>query len=445
MRLYEHEDHDQPTALLLETYHTEGLLTKMWQQNMENLKKFGKVLNTVTKLIGNELGYLSSFLSPRLKSIKTIQANKEAHRKKKQGFLKELKVNVGAMEGSNNAKLMKFMLNPGAWALSATYNNSPHHLLSEESRDKAGEYGLDKLPFGIGWLFDGQSAQESPMQKFMKSVKPGMSQQEMSEAWTLFAANPLNFSFSEYFGGADDAPRSKLGKLAGVLLNAQKFFLLTDNWDHEGSLIKEGEEEAIEHQEDNSAEQEYVRKLAMNYINDAWGLDRNKVLENHQKMYDGVIKEISQILEIISTLTSTESPDEFFKTLEKLLKIREDFELDMQSLRDAFSKGAEAMKANKKAIDEIKKGLEENGEEVTDENVEAKLGPILLSAFKGKFLPGVKENLPEFYESLYEEIADGYEEEDFNADPNEYDKKFRDIVKNYENQLKTALTKLRSS
>ena len=76
---------------------------------------------------------------------------------------------------------------------------------------------------------------------------------------------------------------------------------------------------------------------------------------------------------------------------------------------------------------------------------EAKFGPILLSAFKGKFLPGVKENLPEFYESLYAEIADGYEDEDFKADTNEYDKKFFEIVKNYEGQLKTALTKLRAS
>ena len=103
------------------------------------------------------------------------------------------------------------------------------------------------------------------------------------------------------------------------------------------------------------------------------------------------------------------------------------------------------MKKNEKAIDEIKKGLEEQGEEVNDKNVESKLGPILLSAFKGKFLPGVKENLPEFYESLYAEIADGYEDEDFKADANEYDKRFYEIVKDYESQLKSALTKLRAS
>ena len=453
MRLYEHEDHDAPIALLLETYHTEGLLTQIVSKNMENLKKFGKVLNSVTKLIGNELGYVASFLTPRLRSVKTLMSNKDAHRKKKKDLLKQLKVNVDAMEGDKDAKFMKFMLNPGAWAFSKAYENSPHHLLSAENRGKAGEYGLDKMPFGIGWLFDDAPGEQSPLQKFMQSVKPGMTNDELTTAWTAFADNPLNFSFSEYFGGGsgNNKPTSKLGRLGSFLLDAQSFFLLTDNWDREGTILYEGDEEdtdsnePVEHEEDNQKEQDFVRGLAMNYVNDAWGIDRNKVLENHKKMYDGVIKEISQILDIISTLTTTEDPKEFFKTLEKLLKIRKDFELDIAKLKDAFAKGTEAMKDNEKAIDEIKKGLEEQGEEVNDKNVESKLGPILLSAFKGKFLPGVKENLPEFYESLYAEIADGYEEEDFKADANEYDKRFYEIVKDYESQLKSALTKLRAS
>ena len=453
MRLYEHQDHDAPTALLLETYHTEGLLKQIVSQNMQNLKKFGTVLNSVTKLIGNELGYVASFLTPRLRSVKTLMSNKDAHRKKKKDLLKQIKVNVDAMEGDGNVKLMKFMLNPGGWALSKAYDNSPHHLLSAESRGKIGEYGLDKLPFGIGWLFDDGPDEQSPLQKFMLSVKPGMTNDELSTSWAEFAADPLNFSFTEYFGGVsgDKGPTSKLGKLGGFLLDAQKFFLLTDDWDREGSVLQEGEEEEeasndpVEHEEDNQKEQDFVRKLAINYINDAWGLDRDKVLENHKKMYDGVIKEISQILDIISTLTTTEDPEEFFKTLDKLLKIRKDFDLDVGQLRSAFDKGAEAIGKNEEAIEKIKKGLEEQGEEVNDENVKAKFAPILLSAFKGKFLPGVRENLPEFYESLYAEIADGYEDEDFKADTNEYDKKFYEIVKNYEGQLKSALTKLRAS
>ena len=447
MRLYEHEDHEQPTALLLETYHTEGMLMRLYDETAANLKKFGSVLNSVTKLIGNELGYLASFLTPRLRSINTLMSNKDKHRTKRKGILKELKVNVEAMEGDNNAKLMKFMLNPGGWALSTVYENSPHHLLNQENRGKIGEYGLDKLPFGIGWMFDGGgSDSESPLQKFMKSVKPGMTTEEMTTAWATFAANPLNFSFSEYFGGVGDSERTtKLGKLGKMLLNAQEFFLLTDGWESQGDLLHEGDEEAVEQEEDNSKEQEFVRKLAIKHINDAWGLDRNKVLENHKAMYDGVIKEISQLLDFISTLTATEDPKEFFKTLEKLLKVRKDFELDLNQLRSAFDKGSEEMKNNEKAIAEIKKGLEESGEEINDKNVEAKIGPILLSAFKGKFLPGVKQNLPEFYEALYAEIADGYEDEDFKADANEYDKKFYEIVKNYEGQLKTALTKLRAS
>ena len=114
------------------------MLKRLYDENMANLKKFGSILNSVAKLIGNELGYVASFLTPRLRSIKTLMSNKDAHRKKKKDLLKQIKVNVDAMEGDGNTKLMKFMLNPGGWALSKTYENSPHHLLSAESRGKIG-------------------------------------------------------------------------------------------------------------------------------------------------------------------------------------------------------------------------------------------------------------------------------------------------------------------
>lgn len=432
------------TKILQETYHTEGLLKGIVDTNMKNLKTFGSVIKDVSKLIGNEIGFLSQFLDPRLKSWETWDKRRKNHANRKKGILSSLNSNLDAFDEGD--ALTKLALNPGGWCFGVTMKGSPHNLLKKENREAIGKYGLDKVP-AVGWIFESSSDWEkgdfSPWDKFVRELSDDPDPEKVALAFAAWQGNPM--------GWAKEKTSSKLGFAMDMLKKAQKLFLITDGDEHGGDVLIEGEEEEeAEKEKGELSDYPELEKLVIaevtKYIEDNWPVDRDKYLENHQNFFDGIIDEASKTLGLIGKLSSTEDPKEFFKALKDLVKEQKSFDLDVNDMENKFGQSAEAVKSNKEAMEKIEKSMSKDSEEPPSaEDMDAKIASIVLTGFKSKFLQGVKNNLTEFYERIYNDMTEGLEEDVLKDSQNKYDKKYLELTIGYRNKLTEAISNFKQS
>ena len=432
------------TKILQESYHTEGLLKGIIDGNIENLKKFGQVVKDVAKLVGNDIGFMAQFLDPRLKSWKTWDKRREEHDEQKRALVDKLKVSVDAFDSGD--ALTKFCLNPGGWAFGMSMKASPHHLLSKDNREAIGKYGADKIP-GVGWIFESTKygdRKSSPFQKFVESCDPeDPDPKAVLAAFAAWQKDPMGWAGS---GGGTGDPETKLGFLKNLLIDAQKLFLITDSANPAGDILVEGDEEEKEEVgelSDYPKLQKMVIKVISDYLDKNWPMDRSKYIQNHKKYYDMVINDSSKTLGLIGTMSSTEDGETFFKALADLKKIREDFDIDIDDMKEKFRKSVEAVKENEEAMAKIKEDA--GDKEITEDDLNSKLGAVVLTGFKSQFLMGVKNNITEFYEALYNEMSGGLEEEQMKDMQNEYDKQFEELTTDYRNKLTQAISNFKQA
>ena len=430
------------TKILQETYHTEGLLKGIIDTNVKNIKNFGSVIKDVTKLIGNEIGFLSQFLDPRLKSWKTWDKRRKNHNNRKKDILSSLNSNLDAFEEGD--ALTKLALNPGAWCFGVVKKGSPHNLMKKENREAMGKYGLDKVPV-VGWIFESSSNWEtgapSPWDKFVNELSDDPDPEKVALAFAAWMRNPM--------GWAKEKPTSKLDFAMNLLKNAQKLFLITDGVEPDGDVMFEGEEEEEKEEKGELSDYPELEELVIaevtKYLEANWPVDREKYLENHQKFYDGIIEEASKTLGLIGKLSSTEDSKEFFSSLKSLVKEHKNFDIDVDDMENKFSKSAEAVKSNEEAMTKIKKSLSQDSEEPSSDDIDSQIASIVLSGFKSKFLQGVKNNLTEFYEKIYNDMTEGLEEDILKDSPNKYDTKYLELIIGYRNKLTEAISNFKQS
>ena len=431
------------TKILQESYHTEGLLKGIIDGNMANLKKFGQVVKDVAKLVGNDIGFMAQFLDPRLKSWKTWDKRREEHDEQKRALVDKLKVSTDAFDSGD--ALTKFCLNPGGWAFGVSMKASPHHLFSKDNREAIGKYGADKIP-GVGWIFESTKygdRKSSPFQKFVESCDPeDPDPKAVLAAFAAWQKDPMGWAGSENTGDPD----TKLGFLKNLLIDAQKLFLITDSVATTGNIIQEGDEEDENEAgelDDYPKLQKMVAQVIANYLDENWPLDRDKFIKNHKKYYDLVISDSSKTLALIGTMSSTEDAEAFFKALSDLKKLREDFDINIDDMREKFTKSVEAVKENEEAMAKIKEDA--GDEEISEDDLNKKLGAVVLTGFKSQFLMAVKNNITEFYESLYNQMSGDLEEEQMKDMANEYDKQFLELTTDYRNKLTQAISNFKQS
>ena len=431
------------TKILQESYHTEGLLKGIIDGNMENLKKFGQVVKDVAKLVGNDIGFMAQFLDPRLKSWKTWDKRREEHDEQKRALVDKLKVSTDAFDSGD--ALTKFCLNPGGWAFGVSMKASPHHLFSKDNREAIGKYGADKIP-GVGWIFESTKygdRKSSPFQKFVESCDPeDPDPKAVMAAFAAWQKDPMGWAGSENTGD----PETKLGFLKNLLIDAQKLFLITDSVATTGNIIQEGDEEdenEVGELDDYPKLKKMVAQVISNYLDENWPLDRDKFIKNHKKYYDLVISDSSKTLALIGTMSSTEDAEAFFKALSDLKKLREDFDINIDDMKEKFTKSVEAVKENEEAMAKIKEDA--GDEEISEDDLNKKLGAVVLTGFKSQFLMAVKNNITEFYESLYNQMSGDLEEEQMKDMANEYDKQFLELTTDYRNKLTQAISNFKQS
>ena len=410
---------------------------------MENLKKFGQVVKDVAKLVGNDIGFMAQFLDPRLKSWKTWDKRREEHDEQKRALVDKLKVSTDAFDSGD--ALTKFCLNPGGWAFGVSMKASPHHLFSKDNREAIGKYGADKIP-GVGWIFESTKygdRKSSPFQKFVESCDPeDPDPKAVMAAFAAWQKDPMGWAGSENTGD----PETKLGFLKNLLIDAQKLFLITDSVATTGNIIQEGDEEdenEVGELDDYPKLKKMVAQVISNYLDENWPLDRDKFIKNHKKYYDLVISDSSKTLALIGTMSSTEDAEAFFKALSDLKKLREDFDINIDDMKEKFTKSVEAVKENEEAMAKIKEDA--GDEEISEDDLNKKLGAVVLTGFKSQFLMAVKNNITEFYESLYNQMSGDLEEEQMKDMANEYDKQFLELTTDYRNKLTQAISNFKQS
>ena len=81
-----------------------------------------------------------------------------------------------------------------------------------------------------------------------------------------------------------------------------------------------------------------------------------------------------------------------------------------------------------------------DSEEPSCDDIDSQIASIVLSGFKSKFLQGVKNNITEFYEKIYNDMTEGLEEDILKDSPNKYDTRYLELIVGYRNKLTEAIS-----
>ena len=115
-------------------------------------------------------------------------------------------------------------------------------------------------------------------------------------------------------------------------------------------------------------------------------------------------------------------------------------------MQSKFDKSTDVVKSNEETMTKIRESMSKDlEEEPSDEDIDSQIASIVLSGFKSKFLQGVKNNLTEFYERIYNDMTEGLEEDVLKDSQNKYDKKYLELTIGYRNKLTEAISNFKQS
>jgi hypothetical protein len=213
-----------------------------------------------------------------------------------------------------------------------------------------------------------------------------------------------------------------------------------------GTILQEGEESSGE-SPDLTEEQysAYVARVKEEINKDL--LDaRNKWVEAQKKYFDKIVGEAEKVINLNTNLASTEDSAEFFGILEKLKKVAgEDMkDFDIEKIKSTFQEIGEKFKSDEESMSKLRKSMEEEKIEETEENISKKLEKIVLSSFKGTFLQELRSVLTDYYEEVYTIITGGISDDHMKIlRKDDLGKEYLSMVNSYENKLKDALSNLK--
>jgi len=427
--------------LLTEVYdHGPHLLT-FFKTNMDNLKKFGKVVAAATKLVGNDIGFMvAMLLDPRLKSFAKLEKMKEKRDKRKKRALESLTKNSDELMNSfSETSTLLMFANPGNFFTKKAVNGIGT-LASKDFRAEMGEYGFDQLPV-VGKVFTEEWPGKSEARKqFEKNWDSAKTPEEQQKAIGLLMT------------GDNTVPeKEKDGLITRTVKGLTDVFLWGDGDEKDGPVLSEKFIIFEAEMNDEFYESEEFWEVVSSYVKEEvvknWPIDMKAYTKAKEEEESKIIDQCEKTLDAVVEATASTTAEEFIKGVDKINKVGEgEDKIDVGKLQSSFEEVMEKTKNDKNTLEELKKEFEKKKEEPTDEAINARIEQIILSAFKSNFLPKVKEGLQEFYESVYNQLSEGIEPEHFEIlNQTEEGAEYVKLLKGYTEKMNMIIQKLHSA
>lgn len=422
---------DEMPYLIVETSHTDGMLEDIFAKNMENLKKFGEVLQASTKLIGGDIGFLVKLTFSRLKSVEAVANMKKEHFGKRKELLKTISTKSDElMDQWPDGKITSMMVAPGVFFTSSALNGMGK-VTSPEFREAIGEFGFAEIPV-LGPLVFGKQQGTNPFSQMAK-CEPGDGECMAS----AFAA------LSKGGGGGSGEEKGLLSKLATSINN----IFLISHAEIGGHVLLEADddEDAPEEVKLTQEQEGFIKKEIAAAVQKHFKELRAEYFESQEKYYDKIVEEAHAVLSLNSQLTGATDAKSFLEALDGLKKVGGDkaSDIDTEKIKTTMGELAEKIRKDEKSMKQIEKDFEKNKTEKTEENVNQKVEELVLSSMKSSFLQEIKNNMTDYYEEVYTTVSGGVGTDELKIlKKTEEGAEFVEMVDKYQGKLKEAIDKM---
>ena len=430
----------------------DGGIEAIWAATKAPLKEFGDVFKASIGLVMTDITYLLKLTwgSVFIKGPDFRQKLQDEKNRKRDAFLQRVQKGWNMENVDNDQKFMMCMLNPMAvfGGLGIGVATKP---FDPEWRSNAGKMGFDLLPWPMGGkngFFSEDFEWESP------DLWKQMASAPNDEAAMKIFDTKMDALLNRKGGGDGDGEYDK--DIAGIPKSALwltgLFMLATEDDDHYGDLLveadKDDEDKDVDSEEEIEPPYEIIRKWLAQQAQEHLEIPTDELIEMKEESLKAYIGDIPAAVDAVCSLTGTNSADEFFAGFESLQKIIGDkaknFSID--KVKESFAKAKEQLKEDEESMQKLKKQFEEKKEEPTEEKVNNQLDMIVLSGFKGQFLPDVKAGLEDMIEDTHSEIWDGLTKEQLKlASETEQGKAYIKLCKEYEGKINKGLSKLKQA
>lgn len=455
-------DNEGESGLLIESF-PDGALGTIFAPVKAALASFGKTAAASAKLIGNDIGTFMKMTfhwkTRSLSAQKEIMDNWKTNRTK---HISDIVTNsTAALDALGPDKYAVMMMCPSLFWTAKAYRGTTG-LLSEDTRALLGEFGADGLPI-IGGLFDGQRNPHGTGlfdSLYRSDAPPGSpeAQQEMSQALQTYLQNsgvPRNLLVPDPGLEKQSAIKNILYKINDIFL-----FNILDHNEVVGQVIQEGEEKesmSVTEMGEKALEEIVARAYRISFKE-----QRQNYLDEHRKVFEGVISAVEQILELNITLATTDNPDEFFKRLKTAVSKNQELkEIDADKLVAEFDKMTQKLLDDPEVISKLRTELlqqklievlpeDQDPHEINKKEqkiFESNIKKIALDNCKGSFLQTFKEGVTDMYDSTMFAIRDGLQESTMkeieqHAKDDELAIGFLDQIQEFQGRLDTSISKL---
>ena len=406
----------------------DGALQDIFAPVKANLGKFGQILKDSAKLIGNDIGYLVKLTFGRLKSLDDLKEMKQKNKQRRRTYIQSIAKNSDELMNSwPDGKVTSMMVAPGLFFTSQALTGV-QTVTSPEFRAELAEYGADNLPFFGDW-FGAERREQSAFVDKLERCEPGDAK-----------------CFAGAFALLKDEDDKDEGVLSNLALKINKLFLFAGD-EVEGDVLIEGEEEN-ENKELTKDHLKLMMPEIKKMIDEAFEEKRKKWIANELKYCEKVTKEAATVIGLNMTLAGTNDSKVFFKTLEQMKEQGGDEmkDLDVQKIQSGFQEMGQKMKDDEETMKKIEEDFEESKVEKTEENLNKKLEELILSSFKSTFLQELKENLTDYYESVYTEITGGLDKDQKKELMKDaIAKEYLSKLDEYEKKMKEAMSKVKQA
>ena len=419
---------------------TDGSLSTIMGKVKGPLKEFGEVVSSAVKLVAVDVNFLlkltigSWLMGPDAR--RELKQKKNSRRSKYLGTVMK-GMDMSTMSGDN--AVMCCMLAPGAFIVGKGLQSIPNPL-SADFRGRLQDMGFtDVLPFGLGEMLE---PDYRPGSGFFEQLQKA----ENDEA--LFNVIKAKLGIKAGGGGDKDIlgiPKSAMA-LTGLFLLG-KHGMKKEGIAMDGSLLVEGDEGDDEYEPTKEDLQKLQRAIEV-ACNQAFQFDPEKIVKMKKKELKEFFGDTPKAVELVATLTGTESLEEFVDTLNKMKEAMgsEAEKFSMDKLGDSIKKSREAIKADEESMEKLKKQFEDEKEEPTEEKLGEKIDNIILQSFKGQFIQQVKGQFEDLLENTEEEIWDGMTQKQKDmVKKTPAGKAYHEVCKEYEDQISKALSKLQQT
>ncbi len=412
--------------LLQEQSHTDGLLGVIWGEMKGPLESFGAVVRDAAKVVGNDIGFLVKVtLTGWLMNGAELRELRKKKQQRRNALLDNIFQNASPKGLSGDAKLMQFMLSPGAFIAGRGMGilSKP---FSADFRKEVGSYGFDKTP-GLGWLFSEEFNLKSELWNDLTSAKDGEDMKKKLDA--MINRWDINTSKENEKGG-----------LNKVALGLTALFMLKE--DKDVILLAEDEEDA---EEASDEQMQWLTQAIRAKVDELVDVPIEDILKMKKGELKAFVGDTPKSIAAISAMTSTNDVESFFKAMDKLVKSSGDkaSKVDINDLKTKFDKMKQMIRDDKESMEKLKKEFEENKEEPDEAKIEQKLNGAVLASFKAQFLQPLKEGFTDTLEKANEEIWDGMTKEEIElVRKTPKGEQWYNLCKEYEDQIMDGISNL---